>query len=288
VDEIESHESSVFSEPILSNRKTFFKERGREYDFYKNMVISDSKSTKELIDELLPKIVNVFDSSSLSLMRHELDHIDFFSSPFYIAHNAMSKKLKDLSHKLNDLKDTSVSEEFAQLNLKYLKQNSELVPILEGRALFFTYTPEGEFGGIGFSRVRDRVAKHIREGYIDKTYSHVIVDALISLAWSQGRMNRQTSNYLFQKITSLTGHPSSSRYVVDEEKVDYEQVFRIYHEELPKLMDVFRLNTDLAVDAIYHAYRYNPARLNEAKSATDFPGFMKIMSKIDYNLKIPL
>jgi len=273
---IRQFEESFPSQEALREYQDFFRERGTDYQFYKKITIKNAKLIRETIKEMLPRIQAAFKTADLSSLRHEMDHVDFFSSPMYSDYHSKRKKAVELGQRLHILKDKSVSKEYACANMEVLDCMVESIPLLEVRALFFNYIKPDEWDKTDFNDVKRKVYSNFIYGYIEGGLPEDVLDKLVSVAWSEGRMDRQTSNYLFAIVNRQRESPNAMRYVVRPEKVNYDVANRILYQELPEWKNRFAANGRTAVEAIGNAYRNNPSRLREANKARTFKEFIEL------------
>ena len=103
-----------------------------------------------------------------------------------------------------------------------------------------------------------------------------MLDKLVSVAWSEGQMDRQTSNYLFNIVNRQRESPNAMRYVVRPEQVNYDVANRILYQGLPEWKNRLATNGQTAVNVVGNAYRDNPSRLKEANRARTFQEFMEL------------
>jgi len=268
-------EKSFGSEEALKAYKDFFKERGVEYDIYKKAAIKNAKKVRTLIKELLPNIKYKFRRIDMFSLRHEMDHIDFFSYPMHIEFRNILQESSDLSRKIQD-GDVSASKECAQLNQKILKLMPEVETIVELRALFFSYVKPFGWSGADFEWVKKTIYGSYVYDYIENWLPEKILDKLVSVKWGSGEMDRQTSNYLFRVVTEQCDSPNQLRYIFKPEEVNYKVANQILFSELPYWKMRFADNAQIAVEAVGNAYRDEPSRLKETNKARTFNEFIEI------------
>jgi len=273
---IKQFEDSFGSEQALREYQDFFKERGTDYQFYKKVARRNAKFVRETVRGLLPRIEQVFETTDLSSLRHEMDHVDFFGSPMYLDYHSRGKKATELGQRLHVNKDKSASNEYARANMVVLETMAEVVPLLEVRALFFNYVKPDEWDKAGFDDVKRRVCGNFVSGYVEGGLPEDMLDKLVSVAWSEGQMDRQTSNYLFNIVNRQRESPNAMRYVVRPEQVNYDVANRILYQGLPEWKNRLATNGQTAVNVVGNAYRDNPSRLKEANRARTFQEFMEL------------
>ena len=273
---INQFEENFSSKEELKRYKRFFKERGRDYSSYKKITIDNAKFVRDTIKEMLPMIKKAFDSADLSSLRHEIDHVDFFSSPIYLDYYSKYIKAAKLGQRLHAKKDKSTSIEYALANMEVLKSMAEVSPLLEIRALFFNYVEPNEWSKVDFNNIKKKVYGNLISGYIEGGFPEEILDKLVSVEWSEDRMDRQTSNYLFDLVNKQRGSPNTLRYVVHPEQVNYSVANYIMYKELPEWKNRFATNGKTIVDIISNAYKNNPSKLKEANKARTFQEFIEL------------
>ena len=219
---------------------------------------------------MLPRIEAAFETADLSSLRHEMDHVDFFGSPLYLDYHSRGKKAGELGQRLHTSKDKSVSVEYAQANMKVLGAMAKVVPLLEVRALFFNYVKPNEWDRADFEDLKRKVYGNFVSGYVEGGLPEDMLDKLVSVAWSEGQMDRQTSNYLFNIVNRQRESPNAMRYVVRPEQVNYDVANRILYQELPEWKNRFATNGRTAVDVVGNAYRDNPSRLKKTNKTHTF------------------
>lgn len=271
---IREFEKNFGSKKELQDYKDFFKQRGTDYDLYKNIAIRNAKFMRESLQELLPEIEEKFKEADLSILRHEMDHVDFFLSPLYLNHHAKRKYTIEVALKLHT--HPSVSQEFAQANIELLKSMSEVLPLLEARASFFNYIKPDEWDEADFDKIKKIICGAFIFEYVEGVYSEEILDKLVSRAWSNEEMDRQTSNYLFYLINEQRQSPNAMRYGIKLDEVNYGVVSRILYGELPRWKNRFAENMRVAVEVIGNVYRDEPSRLKEANRAKTVKEFLEM------------
>lgn len=271
---IENFEKAFQSEQSFQQYKEGFKSRGREYDDYKDFMTKNAEPVKKALEDLLPKIRTVFEKADLSL-RHEMDHLDFFTSNMHEDTKSKLNLVKNLQHKLHIEKDLSVSKEYAKANMDLLKIMVEVNPIVETRAMFFNHIRPDEWGKADFEKVKNKVYGNFLLGYIEHSYPREILDPLISQKWSTGEMDTATSMFLFYTVNSQMQSANSQAYIVQPEKVNYEIANKILYQEIPEWKMKLAKNARKVVETIGKAYKENPSRLKEANYAKTFEEFIE-------------
>lgn len=278
---IKQFEESFGSEKALREYQDFFKERGTDYKSYKKFARRNAKFVREAVRDLLPRIEVAFETADLSSLRHEIDHVDFFDSPLYLDYYSRGKKAGELGQRLHVGKDKSASKEYARANMEVLEAMAEVVPLLEVRALFFNYVKPNEWDKTDFDDVKRNVYGNFVSGYVEGGLPEDMLDKLVSVEWSKGQMDRQTSNYLFNIVNRQRESPNAMRYVIRPEQVNYDVANRILYQELPEWKNRFATNGQTAVEFVGNAYRDKPSKLREANRARTFQEFMELCGGID-------
>jgi len=270
---IQQHEASLKPQ-TLQVYKQFLNEKGTSYKAYRDYTINNAQVVHQTIQDLLPKIQEAFADADLSVLRHELDHIDFFASPLCDAYDTIEMRATKLNRLV--LQNKLVSQQCADANIDYLDAMAQVIPLLEVRALFFNYIPPGHWKKADFEDVKGKVISDFASRYVQSALPEQIVDPLVSVAWSEKQMNRQTSNYIFQKVNEQRNSPNAARYVVDLDQVNQELADRILEVELPKWKNIFSQNGQKAVEAIGHAFQHDPSRLSTANKAQTFDEYITL------------
>lgn len=262
----------LMSKEDFEKYKDIFREKGTSYEEHKEMVIEKSGDTRKKLRRLWPKIISKFEDSDFSFLRHELDHIDFFSSPVYRNHMEKGENIEYLE---KNIVDRDSFKKYAQTNFEFLDSMSKTLPLLESRALFFGGVPRGEWGNVNFDEVKEDVIDYFSRNYTGNI-SERIISKLIPYEWSEGRIDKNTAHYLLKKVEDDAGNNNPLNYRVDYNEVNKEAADRILYEDIPEYKKMFSDNMEKATDIIGDAYRDNPRRLREANKAENFDEYLEI------------
>jgi hypothetical protein len=274
-DPIKTFEQKAFPDPArLQGFKEGFKTRGRTYEEYEKYILENVGTINKYILELMPKIKEEFKKSDLYTLRHEIDHLDFYTSPIFIEHNGKYQKATRLQQELES-GNTSVSKEYAQSKLELLKSTTEIVPLLEARAWFFNFVPISQWDKGNFEELKGKVYHEFWSQYIEASLPPKIIETLIAQKWSKGEMDTATSNFLFHTVSLQSQSANSKAYIVEPEKVNYDIANKVLYQEIPEWKAKLAQNARTAVEAIGNAYRDQPSRLKEANSAKTFEEFIE-------------
>lgn len=271
---IKQFEQAFKSEKSFQKYKEDFNTRGRTYEEYKKFATENAEKTKQVLYDTLPKIKEAFNKADLSL-RHEMDHIDFFTSQLFLEYNSKLKNAKKLKHRLHILGDKSVSKEYAKANMEMLKSKVEVEPITEPRAFFFDFIKPDEWNKANFEEVKKSVSGNFL-AYIEHVFPQDILDPIVSQKWSTGDMDTATSMFLFYIVNKQRRSANSQAYITQPEKVNYKLANQIIFKEIPKWKLKLAKNSEKTIEAIGNAYKENPSRLKEANNAKTFEEFIEI------------
>jgi hypothetical protein len=266
-----------FPEKGLSARQNFLKELGEDYETRRKYVINNAPCVKHELSNLFPKISKEFEMTDLCSLRHEMDHVDFFNCPFIKYEHSLYEDVAKLYANF-DFKggDKNQSLAIARANMDILQARSQSSPLLEARAFFFTFVKPGQWANVDFSAIGKSVYEYYSRNYIEAGMSEEIIDKLISVAWSEGKMDRQTSNFLFHTVNKERGSVNADRYVVNPGQVNYAVADNILYKEFPEWQNIFATNAKKSVDVISNAYASNPSRLREANRARTFEEYLEL------------
>jgi len=276
-DGIKKIEDSFASGEALETYKTGFKERGNSYDYYTGIATRHADYIKGAIGRLMPVIMDAFNENNLYVLRHELDHADFYNSDIYSVFLKQIKETDELSVRLHVGKDESVSKEYAQANMDTLQMSSKMKPLLETRALFFTHIePEG-WDKADYDVVRKKVFGEFCESYIEGHFPEDMTDKIVSLAWSNGTMDRQTSNYIFKRVNTQRKSTNAMRYSFQHELVNFDVANDIIYRQLPDWKLRFANSADFTSRIFANAYQNDPSRIADAKPAKNFQEYLELL-----------
>lgn len=211
-------------------------------------------------------------------LRHELDHLQFYRSPWYVGHEANEEAaITRAADAFARERTPETLRAYADAKSQYLIALSTLDAALEARGLFFNHVPFGKWKTTDMSGVATRVCDWFRDVYVDGFYAATIVDTLAAQALSTGELGEKEARYLFAR---LVDDREGTRPITDcGVPSGYKVTERILHTDLPAWRQVFLENGKAAADAIGQAYTQNPATLKETDRATSFTHFIELCSK---------
>ncbi len=256
--------------------KHAFEANGTPYKEYRRAAVRNAKCIRMLLDGLKPVLLDSFPKVDFSSLRHEMDHVDLFSSPMYARFISMEKRAYDLLRKWQFIQSPAVSKEYAKAHLEKLAVASEVLTLMEIRALFFNSIAPSGWKHADFEKVKKKVYGEFADGYVEGEYPEKILDAIVCNAWSHGKMDKMTSNYLFEIVNRQRGSINQMRYVVKLDEVNYDVASQILYIELPLWKARFAANGLAAVEAVGNAYRDDPKRLAAANKAETFKEFLRV------------
>lgn len=248
--------------------KAFFTERGKGYDELKDELLAGAEPVRDALEGFVERMGALSDALDLSSLRHEMDHIDFYTAPFYRIFHDLHEAKQQAKNAWSAHRSLPNSRAYAQAAMDSLEMMVRVTPILEARAMFFNEIPLGGWDDADYGSARNRVNSRFINGYVEDLLVEEVTDPLVANAWSYGLMDRQTSNYVFLMVNQQRGNAEAvMRYLVSPEAVDHRVASRILYDELPMWK---RALTDTVIDAaevFAEAYRDDPSRLKRAMVA---------------------
>lgn len=244
---------------------------GRPYDEFKRHVISTQPLVKQAFGRAKTKIVTDVRGQKINDVRHELDHIDFFSSPLVQQHTDLQNRVGTLTMQL-EAGDVSVSKELAAAQLELLKYDAKYNPIIELRAFVFDYIMPGEWINADFSQIRDNAVNRFKMDYVRCVYADRIAHAVLSQYWSRGEMDRATSNVVFHGVHQISGNARGTNYPLPATYND--ELARRVFADIVSWVNQYQQNAEQIADAVYGAYRDNPSHLAKSTKVSSFEEFL--------------
>lgn len=271
---INKFEQEFPSKEDLLGYKEGFNIKGSGYEDYKRFTIEHAESVKKLLEELMPKIKKGFKKTETHL-RHEIDHVDFFNSLIYqdfCFKIAQAEEQYDLYMQQGDV---LISPEYGKASIAVLKSMAEIEPLLETKALFFSYVGLNEWDNVNYEEVKKKVHEKFLKCYLEQVYPGEIRDNLISQKWASGEMNLATSISLATRNNEIE-ITNTEAQIIKQEKVNYKLINEILYKEIPGWKMKFAENAGIAVEAIGQAYKEDPSRLKEANQAKNFQQYIEL------------
>lgn len=268
-----------FNQEDLIKKNDFFKSRGKSFYDYLNEAQEISKFARNYFREILPDTKEKFKSEdslkkTLGLLRHELDHVDFYqNSNLFKKHLEKLNEVGEFHRKF--MEGENVSKQYAQKQLETLESISEVDVTMEARAHFFNQIDLNDWINANYEKSKSNILGDLSLAYVESHWLDPLMNALLSQKWSEGRMNRETSNYLFALTSSQSRSSDTEKYILDKEKVNYDIANKVLYDEIPQWKKMFAENSKTAVNAIGDAYENDPSRLKRANEATNFNDFIE-------------
>tara|TARA_Y100000310_G_scaffold345267_1_gene463236 strand:- start:703 stop:1842 length:1140 start_codon:yes stop_codon:yes gene_type:complete len=269
INTVEDFERSFASEDDLVQYKQGFDVRGISYGMHSMFVIGESARMAKLLGRVVPEIERKVDDFDLSLMRHELDHIDFYSSPWQESYSAICKSIGDL------IVDSDHLETLRSLNQQFLQMTSQIIPVIETRACFFDFVKPGEWGNVDFDAVKDQVNKEIFRSYVQHRCFIAFLGTLVMQGQCDGMIDQETTNHLWYWGYGHVGSSKALNYNVTEG--NRNMVLKIKDEEIPYWLRQAMFNSWQAVGVIGDAYRDDPSRLLRGNVALGFEEYLDLV-----------
>lgn len=269
-------EINYIGKTLFKKYKDSLSKNGRSYEDYREGLIKNSEGALRAMKALKPRIAEIFSKVGTPSLRHEIDHTDLFDSVMLRRYSEQCGRVAKLENAFHFDDKTALSGEYAREKMRLLKMKSEVIPILETRALFFSKSETGKLKNGDFDLLKREVSDHFAISYAGHFCPEDMADAIVADYWSRGMMDKQTSNYIFES-TSISAETSSrGRYLVEYENVDYDIANRVLRVEIPFWERKFARNAKKAANAIALAFKNNPKRLNEAKKARTLDEFITV------------
>lgn len=280
------HPVNVISELENSFRKKEFENlkkrsemHGRKYTSYKKEAIDSAHDARKLLRVLNPVIKDKFSKTRLSAsgIRHELDHLDMFSSKIckrFYDNIGLEKKADDKFK--NDKKS---SNEYAKIAKKTLKSRSEDYLLMEIKGLFFDNVPFNAWNRVDYEDVKRKVYGRFEFNYIEGALVESIVESLIKMHSPDLKFTVDTANYIrMVMLGSSFLNLHADRYGAERTKINYTIANKIMYEEIPEWKKIFAKNAEEATDAVGCAFKQDHSRFNKAnKNAETFNQYIHIL-----------
>lgn len=273
-----SNFEEFFDKDSLEKRKDFFNSRGNSYESYKEFLVHNAPAVKQFIEEISPKFKSSLENSEnfRNSVRHELDHVDLFQSNLF--EKIYWRPLKNVSKwgnrfRSNEKKMNSLM--YAMSKSAFLSSNSKSNPLMESRAMFFNHINPGEWEKAEYDEIKGKITDEYLNNYVDGNLQELMLDNIMPLYWSMGKMDRQTSNYLYLRVNHLAGSENMARYSPDLSKVNYKVANKILYEKFPMWKKEFANSLEKTAEFIGDAYKEDPSRLKRANNAKSFKDFLK-------------
>lgn len=266
---IDRLESSMSPEDLVHLEKRFA-QRGVPYGDLKEILVKAAPLASGILRKTRRRFVQALDEIELAVFRHEMDHVDLFRAGFASVYKAYRGSAWRAQRSWEERGDEESAKALAAAKMGFLKKMIRVDPVFETRALFFDHVPVDGWRDADFDAVRDAVIEDYRTTYIGEVRLSEIVDALVSRAWSEGRMDHKTSSFVFSSANAQRQDSvSHSLYARGETGVDRAEAERILNEELPLWKNAMLDNAIDAATVFADAYREDPRRLQRGMTSTD-------------------
>ena len=262
-----SMESSM-SVGALDRRKNYLSMRGTTYEQYREILVRDAHQVRDTLAHLLPRFEQLAPDVNLSFIRHELDHIDFYSAPFSIHHNSRYERAVKAGVVFRERGDDASRHEYARARMEFLGSKALSRPLLEARAMFFDLIKPGMWDRVDYDVVGSNVLWRFLKNYVEDSLVEDLVDTLTLCALNRGRMSAQTAQYV-QQTTSYQrlDEGAVNRYNIWPPEVDFSEANRILYCEIPYWKAKMADMAGEATEVFAAAYRDDPSRLKRAMVA---------------------
>jgi hypothetical protein len=169
--------------------------------------------------------------------------------------------------------------ELARVKMKKINNFLYIEPINESSFLVFFFVPYNGWESLRNNPegVKNRIIESFPANLV--RYTERITEALLINAYSEGKINDKTCQYVWNSLYLYYGERNRSREGEEGEAEEYEgvdvQFGKNIMEEVLKYEMKVKENANRAAEAIVRAYTENPSRLNKAyKYATDYDEFL--------------
>lgn len=254
---------------IFKNR--YQQEHGRSYDDDKQYLIESAPSVQETFLPLLSSMVTLSSRMSAAKIRHELDHLDFFHSKLWERYTNQESLLATLAKLYKDDPQT-VKESYANINGTFLRSQSYLRPLLEGRAMFFEFIEPEAWYCADFFAAGQYVKKRLH-GYIHSVFPQYILKHLIISAEIERPVSDDTKQYMYHQLYTKKKCRRARFHTFEEKNVDKKLVQQILGKRMRQWKQIFLDTTQSTVPALQTAYDQDASRFliaNEARNYTEF------------------
>ncbi len=259
---------SSMSEDALKRRQNYLSMRGTTYEQYREEIVRNAHEVKDTLAQLLPGFEKLAPNVDLSFIRHELDHIDFFSAPFSAVHLARKERADRTWTAFKQEEDALSRHEYAEALIDCLGSTTVSLPLLETRALFFDTIEPCRWDDADYDAAGSTVLWRFLTNYVEDLFLENLADTLTFYALHIGQMNVQTAHYVHQTTSyQRLDVIAAQRYDIWPPEVDFKEANRILYSEMPFWKAAMAHTAVDAVEVFAQAYRDDPSRLKRAMVA---------------------
>lgn len=260
----------------LQRHKKQMAEAGKDYEDYKLMIAHLIPGIHDALQSTLSEVTRCFSEFDLSPLRHELDHVDFFSTPLHRTQIKLAKQHYDLRQRFES-GDTRCAAEYLAAKLDYVTTFMKTNSLIEARAMFFTHIQPGAWTTTDYDAVKQQIVHLLREEYIKRYHALTLLDALVAKEWNNGTMNRATSNVLFGHVAVSADAVLSIIYDLDiSQQTANPALVQKVLGDYADLQKRFLGHVKESVDIIGTAYRQDPSRLARANAAKTYEEYLEL------------
>ena len=253
-------------EGILANDflpQSSLRKEAREY------VLHHAAGTRDDLANVIPHLVEQFPKCGMTVIRHELDHIDFMESTIFQDYRRKLGNVADMKTKYEE--GTGSIYEYEEANTEVIEAYCFLYTFMESRALFFTHTKVG-FNDTDYDAVAKQVVRTLSSWYVENFFPQNILEYLLAPLELNGTINKDTATYC-RHVTNIHNFDARKyRYdlkLVDESLAN-DIVLRSLERWKTKCSD---LATGL-VPVIRRIFQEDPSRFTRAQEKTTYKEFL--------------
>ncbi len=241
----------------LDEYKAVLAAKGTDYKTARSFTYKHAKLVRGLLQKIAAKAPEALAKTDFRRsLRHELDHVVMFGSPFYDTHNDL------VIETLTTTQPESPGElkAHAEKTMLRLKQEAEVLPLIEARGHVFNYVVLGDLGETDYDEIAPKIFDDLIKNYRDGVFLERVLDTVVIQYRARNEMNQATSNYLHWSLLTQLKSPLATTYGNFEEGIDMELAKKIMYEEIPAWQKIFTDNARVAVRAVTTAFKEDPSR----------------------------
>lgn len=247
--------------------------RNVSYEKYKSFLLDRAPSVRELLKTLIPKVSSLVYARPEAI-RHDMDHLDLYASPLYHSNESLYREASTIPLML--AQKSASPETCADLSRKAVDFMSNLTPLMEIRALFFSHVPVGEWKTQNYETLKKKVQGHFLYGYLEQDMSQQALEMLAGQNMMSGGIDNHTFRYLVDISRMQFGSWPGNEHTHASENVDYGAAKDILYRELPEWKMKLYDTAKRVVEAVGDAYRDDPGRLSRANNAGSLDEYLEL------------
>ncbi|GEM_PF-5350184 len=244
---------------------------GEEARGYREYLLKNLDAFRETLGLFREKSFDTIAEGSLNFIRHEIDHVAFFSSEIYRKYIRVFQERE--RERACSLEGGRIREPDLCLlkSHQYLTLLSWFVPLSEIEAGFFNFVSPFGWREADYEKVKELVLQWFWKNYMIKVLPVEIAEALLISKWAAGEVDLPTAAYIKKAIET---QESTSQLALDAEA---KRVLEVLDWWKRRFWEV----AVRVCEAAGEAYRKNPRLFTEAYRASDLEGFISILRAAD-------